>query len=415
MRVLVVVPTTGGPLVIHSLRARAALPVSCAFAQGDYRPLPWSTDYARLTGPQGPIAAALASGKPLPAYELRLSGSFDAGRSWEVPVTIAHLLVANGHEIVAQPNDAELIIWATGAVDLDLQVIESDYSLCAKIEASRSLIAEAAPARILCVLPPDPHLQDAKSLAALAFPAPQVLPTKSLTGLQPFLAGLAAPNTASEATRVAPKQRLRPAILGSVAAVLALIGGAAVTVPRLRQTIPSAPVPAVNTKPPETAGPAPPEPVPSQTAASPAKTEPTPAKLEPVTAIGASSSALLTAEEIRAPAGASCRNVLFGSARGERYPIVAMTSERLTDSQLAQNLCGLAFHTAIAGASIEIGAELTPLVVPGPAADLNGGKTVFLRDNIRQNVAYSVHLYKQDGSNRRLLVSVAHELVKAAP
>jgi hypothetical protein len=327
---------------------------------------------------------------------------------------MAHLLVASGHEITAQPKDAELVIWATGAVDLDLQVIESDYSLCAKIEASRGLLAEAAQARILCVLPPDPHLADATSLAPLAFHAPQLMPTKNLTSLQPFLIGLAGPKTAQQTPILAPRPRLRRLTWGTIAAVLALMGGAAVTVPMLRQEVPPSPAP-VTTNPPETANPAPPQPVPTPTAAVPPKTEPTPPKPEPVTTSGAPSSALLTAEEIRAPAGSSCRNVLFGSARGERYPIAAITSERLTDSRLSQNLCGLAFRTPMTGTSIEIGGDLAPLVVPGPNADLNGGKTVFLRDNIRQNVAYTVQLYKQDGSNRKLLTSIAHELVRVAP
>ncbi|QZN98705.1 hypothetical protein [Chenggangzhangella methanolivorans] len=40
-RLLVVVPTTGGPAVLRRLGPRAGLPVSAAFADGDYRPLAW--------------------------------------------------------------------------------------------------------------------------------------------------------------------------------------------------------------------------------------------------------------------------------------------------------------------------------------------------------------------------------------
>ena len=49
-------------------------------------------------------------------HELRLSRSFDTGRSWEVPVALAHGLLARGHAIVAEPAEADLILWATGAV-----------------------------------------------------------------------------------------------------------------------------------------------------------------------------------------------------------------------------------------------------------------------------------------------------------
>jgi len=405
MRVLVVVPTTGGPLLVQSLRTRAALPVSCAFAQGDYRPLPWSSDYARLTGPQGPLAAVLAGAQALPAYELRLSGSFDAGRSWEVPITIAHLLLANGHEIVARAKEAELVIWATGAVDLDLQVIGGDYALCAKIEASRTLMAEAAHARLICVLPPDPHVEEAKSLAPGAFPAPQLMPTENLWVLQPFLAGLAgtpAPGSQDGSQdRIPPKRRFGRAIIGGAALALALSGAAGVTLPMLMRQTAQTPAGAIAMPPPEPSNPAKPDPIAT-------KTEPVPAKTE-------ANLAMVTAEEIRAPTGSTCRQVLFGSARSERYPIAAAGTDRLSDSRLNPNLCGLAFHPAVAGLSIEIGPELAPLVVPAPSADLNGGKTVFLKDNLRQNVAYTVQLYKQDGSNRRLLASIVHELVRAAP
>jgi hypothetical protein len=403
MRVLVVVPTTGGPLLVHSLRARAVLPVSCAFAQGDYRPLPWSTDYARLAGPQGPIAAALA-GAPLPAFELRLSGSFDAGRSWEVPITIAHFLLASGHEIVAQATEAELVIWATGAVDLDLQVIAGDYSLGAKIEASRSLMAQVAHARLIYVLPPDSNLEAAKSLVPLAFPAAQLIPTENLRIFQSILAGLAENSSAGHRQTAMP--HFRPALLAAAGLALGLTGIAVITLPMLTRWMQQPATVAVIAKPPDPPNQPPIEPIPPKPEPIAAKTEP--AKTEPIPAA-------LMAEEIRAPVGSSCRQVLFGSARGERRPIAAVGADRLSDSRLAPNLCGLAFHSAIAGTSVEIGAELAPLVVPGPVADPNGGKIVFLKDNIRQNVAYTVQLYKQDGSNRRLLTSLAHELVSGAP
>ena len=165
MRLLVVVPTTGGPLVLRSLRPRAGLPASAAFGEGDYRPLPWSADYARLSGPEGPISAAL--GGPIGAFELRLSGSFDTGRSWEAPVALAHLRSAAGDAIVGQVAEADLIVWATGAVDLDLRLIGGDYALADKLEGSRDLIGEAARARlpIAFLLPPGPGRDGAAAFA----------------------------------------------------------------------------------------------------------------------------------------------------------------------------------------------------------------------------------------------------------
>lgn len=132
--ILVVVPTTGGPVVLRSLKRRPGLPASAAFAAGDYRPLPWSGDYARLAAAGGPLSRL--AGEVSEPYELRLSGSFDAGRSWEVPVCLAHGLLARGHSLTADPEAADLVLWATGAVDLDLAVLPGDYALLDKLARS---------------------------------------------------------------------------------------------------------------------------------------------------------------------------------------------------------------------------------------------------------------------------------------
>ncbi|WP_187371573.1 hypothetical protein [Methylobacterium oryzihabitans] len=150
--VLVVIPTTAGPLCLRALRPRPGLPAPAAFADGDYRPLPWSADYARLCAAGGPLARLLGAAPA--AHELRLSGSFDAGRSWEVPVSLAHGLAARGHPLAAGPEEAGLIVWATGAVDLDLAVRPGDYALLDKIARSRALLA-AAPDAVLAVLLPE--------------------------------------------------------------------------------------------------------------------------------------------------------------------------------------------------------------------------------------------------------------------
>lgn len=153
--ILVIIPTTAGPLRLRSLTPRPGLPAAAAFADGDYRPLPWSADYAGLCAPSGPLARFTQA--DLPPHELRLTGSFDAGRSWEVPVCLTHGLIARGHRLAAEPAQADLILWATGAVDRDLAVRPGDYALLDKIERCRALLAEAPDAALAVLLPEGPE------------------------------------------------------------------------------------------------------------------------------------------------------------------------------------------------------------------------------------------------------------------
>jgi len=159
MRLLFVIPTTGGPLVVTALRPRPGLPASAAFAEGDFGPLPWSGRYGSLCAPGGPFFRAIPHLAP---HELRLSASFDAGRSWEAPVALAHLLLARGHTCAARPAEAEAIIWTTGAIDLDLAPIRGDYELSRKIEKTAALLAEVPETTpIFVILPPAPDAEAA--------------------------------------------------------------------------------------------------------------------------------------------------------------------------------------------------------------------------------------------------------------
>jgi hypothetical protein len=156
MRVLVILPTTGALNQIVRLTGRPGLKASFVVMRGDYRPLAVSKDYDALTDEAGPLAklAPLVASGP---YEMRVSGNFDSGKSWELPVVIAHMVVALGAELVDDPAEAELILWSTGAVDLDLGIVPQNYSLPAKLALSKSTFQAGvtAGARIQVFLPPD--------------------------------------------------------------------------------------------------------------------------------------------------------------------------------------------------------------------------------------------------------------------
>src|SRR5690606_2634536 len=130
---LCVIPTTGGPLFIEGIQVRKRLKSSYAVTKGDFRPLAFSPDYARFVS--GPLTGHIDPGP----YELSLSGAIDSGRSWELPVLLAHLLHAPerlaasgglaGEAEGTDANQATCLVWATGAVDTDLNPAPGTYEI----------------------------------------------------------------------------------------------------------------------------------------------------------------------------------------------------------------------------------------------------------------------------------------------
>lgn len=359
LSVLVVIPTTRGPLRLRTLNPRPGLPAPAAFADGDYRPLPWSADYARLCAPGGPLARLDVPRTP---HELRLSGSFDAGRSWEVPVCLAHGLAARGHRLAAEPAQADLILWATGAVDLDLAVLPGDYALLDKIERSRALLAEAPDVPLAVLLPEGPERASAET-AFRAFEraaAPRVLPSGNIPEA---LEALTRPAEAipRDPPREPPRRLWRLALPAGAVAAAGLVALVTLGARQTALVDPDVP-PATGT----------------------ASAEPAPAA-PPSTA---EQSLALRVEELRAPPGSSCRRVAFGADPPERRPVARDDGDRLVPSRLVPELCGLAFAAA-PGLRLAIGPELRAAALP-PVRLADGAQGYFLREGGRQNLVYAV-------------------------
>ncbi|MCL2429707.1 MAG: hypothetical protein FWD12_10785 [Alphaproteobacteria bacterium] len=154
MRVLVLLPTTGALNRVMRIEARPDLPASGVYARNDFRPLAITADYDALTSKAGPLAA-LAPPVEAGAHRLWLAGPIEAGKSWELPVLLAHLVVALGAELAAEPAAADIVLWSTGAVDLDLHIVEHDYRLRAKADRSKAALKEAvaAGAQVIALVP----------------------------------------------------------------------------------------------------------------------------------------------------------------------------------------------------------------------------------------------------------------------
>ena len=151
MQVCVIVPTTDGPAPILRLTCLAHAPRSVMRTQDDYRPLPPSGRYHAFVQTGGALADRL--GQEGGQFELRLGAAVETGRSWELPVAIAHWLLGQGHELAADAPD--LVIWATGALDNDLSLLRRDYHLGSKLEQSVGSLQDALRqgARVCMLLP----------------------------------------------------------------------------------------------------------------------------------------------------------------------------------------------------------------------------------------------------------------------
>ena len=406
MRLLVVVPTTGGPLVLRSLRLRAGLPASAAFGEGDYRPLPWSADYARLSGPEGPISAAL--GGPIGAFELRLSRSFDTGRSWEAPVALAHLRAAAGDTIVGQAAEADLMVWATGAVDLDLRPIGGDYALLDKLERSRDLLGEAAGARlpIAFLLPPGPGRDGAAAFVAeVGRTQPAILlPADDLVGASASLpAGIG--QAAAPPTAEAPASRPPPWRAGALGVAAILIGAGIAAAAWWTSRDDPHPRPPIAEEDARQASSSP----------SPSRTE-VPASLEapPDSFLKGSGQATepppLSLEELHAPPRFSCRQVVFGAAAPERRAVGFDRIAGFAPSKLAPSLCGIAFKPHDRDRFVlQVGRGLTEAALP-PTAGPDGAQVYLLRDNPPQKIVYAIQARdRRDGAGHPA-ASFAHAL-----
>jgi hypothetical protein len=154
MRVLVLVPTTGKLNRVLRIDPYPDLVHSFVVRQGDVERLQITRKYADLTSQGGPLAALGAPVTP-GLYRLLLAGPIDAGDSWQLPVLLAHLAVALGEKLAEEPAEGDVVLWSTGAVDVDLNIVDHDYRLPAKVACSRAVLQEAvaAGAQIVAILP----------------------------------------------------------------------------------------------------------------------------------------------------------------------------------------------------------------------------------------------------------------------
>ena len=149
-KVRVLIATTEGPVAVQKITAEDPEVPSVACLDGTTTVLGISDDYARFVN-KGTGLVADFTGHA--AYRLDLDGRVDSGRSWQLPVLLAHLLAAED-KLAAPDESATLTILATGEVDRD-QRVRPVSGMDEKIEQAGPLLAEQQTSehRLLVVVP----------------------------------------------------------------------------------------------------------------------------------------------------------------------------------------------------------------------------------------------------------------------
>ena len=134
-RIRVYIATTEGPVAVQKITAEDPDVPSVACRDGTTEVLAISRDYTRFVDRGTGLVARLTGHG---AYRLDLDGPVDGGRSWQLPVLLAHLLDAEDR--LAGPEEpADLTLLATGEVDRE-QRVRPVGRIAQKLSAARALI-----------------------------------------------------------------------------------------------------------------------------------------------------------------------------------------------------------------------------------------------------------------------------------
>ena len=296
-RVSVLVPTTAGVIPVVSVRRRPQLPASFVCVHGDYRPIEISAGFDRLVGPGGPLASGRL-GFEAGSFEVSLAAPIESGRSWELPLSIACLLVARGAAVVPLNEQPDLVIWATGALDIDLMIVMASYHLKQKLTLTE--VALPPGARCLVLLPASDEPTPAAAFG-------QVVRVSSLAEAVQTLDI----STTGPPPGPSPKKARQAMLAACSVLTLVLAGWATLMRP----------------------APAPVAPVSEPSQVKPPKE----AKQFPPVEI----------EEVRAPNGSRCIEVILRNVEPEIYALVAQDGQ-FPDSENGR-VCLLRFRALIAG------------------------------------------------------------------
>jgi len=132
------VATTGGAIQIERLTEERA-PQSMICISRSTTILPISIEYHDYVRRGSGIIEREFNYPGDTSFRADVSGMIDAGKSWQLAFYLAHAVTVSSNAILVDDlDDADHIIWATGCVDYDLNILNVDH-LTEKLGASKDL------------------------------------------------------------------------------------------------------------------------------------------------------------------------------------------------------------------------------------------------------------------------------------
>jgi hypothetical protein len=117
-------------------------------------------------------------------------------------------------------------------------------------------------------------------------------------------------------------------------------------------------------------------------------------------------------DELRAPSGRSCRQVVFDATSPVHVPVAMTDAHTFAPTAYDTTLCGLSFRSRDPRATSLIVSQSLKAVTVAPAPAPGSGEIFYLRDQGQQkNVVYTVQVFAIEGSSRKLQGTLRHALV----
>lgn len=142
-KVLVVIPTTAGPIRVVSLRTIGSKGRSAVLLDGTTTQANISNSYNDFIKSPTGLINRLFDLPETPTYRLDISDRIESGSSWNLAVLAAHALKAASRGLASAIHEATHLVWATGSINAVHLSIEPVAHISDKLRKSAALFEAA--------------------------------------------------------------------------------------------------------------------------------------------------------------------------------------------------------------------------------------------------------------------------------
>lgn len=146
-QVAVLVPTTGSAPLVSSIEDSPSLKRCRISLDSDFRPMPITADFHEFAD-----SVLSPRGLATSSTWLKLTAEVVTGRSWELPVAAACMLKGQGIALTTTVEEADALVFATGAADPDLTAAKPPEGVSRKIIEVADTLSRADAAAVPLII-----------------------------------------------------------------------------------------------------------------------------------------------------------------------------------------------------------------------------------------------------------------------